>query len=74
MADEGFWKTVGDSITDRIKNILAPEKSEVEINALQKAKEVKAMQEAENAVKAFEPADDAKWQAVDAATARFKGK
>ena len=73
MADEaGFWKTVGDAFTDRIKKFLAPEKSEVEINALQKAKEIEAMQKAENAVKAFEPAGDDKWKAVDAATTRYK--
>ena len=72
MADEGFWGTVSNAITDRVKNFLAPEKSEVELNALQKTKEVKAMQAAEDAVKAFEAAPDEKWQAVDEATARFK--
>ena len=73
MADEaGFWKTVGDAFTDRIKKFLAPEKSEVELAALQKAKEVKAMQAAEDAVKAFEAAPDEKWTAVNTATARYK--
>ena len=72
MAEAGFWKTVSSSITDRVKNFLAPEKSEVELNALQKTKEVKAMQAAEDAVKAFEAAPDEKWKAVDEATARFK--
>lgn len=69
---EGFWGTVGEAFTDRIKKFLTPEKSEVEIAALQKAKEITAMQKAEDAAKAFEPAGDDKWTAVDTATARYK--
>jgi hypothetical protein len=72
MADKGFWGTVGEAFTDRIKKFLTPEKSEVELAALQKAKEVEAMQKAENAVKAFEAAPDDKWKAVNDATARYK--
>lgn len=72
MADKGFWGTVGEAFTDRIKKFLTPEKSEVELAALQKAKEVEAMQKAENAVKAFEAAPDEKWKAVNDATARYK--
>lgn len=74
MADEGFWKTVGNAITDRVKSFLAPEKSEVELAALQKAKEISAMQKAEDAAKAFEVAPDEKWKAVNDATARYTSK
>lgn len=73
MAEEaGFWKTVGDAFTGCIKSLLTPEKSEVELKAAQKAAEVKAMQKAEDAAKAFQPATAEQWQAVDAATARYK--
>lgn len=71
---EGFWGTVGEAFTDRIKKFLAPEKSEVEIAALQKAKEITAMQKAEDAAKAFEAAPDEKWTAVNTATARYTSK
>lgn len=71
-SEEGFWKTVSDSVANRIKTFLAPEKSEVELKAAQKAAEVKAMQKAEDAAKAFQPATAEQWQAVDAATARYK--
>lgn len=74
MADEGFWKTVGNAVTDRVKKFLTPEKSEVELAALQKAKEISAMQKAEDAAKAFEAAPDEKWKAVNDATARYTSK
>jgi hypothetical protein len=72
MAEAGFWETVSDAFTGCIKNLLTPEKSEVEVKAAQKAAEIKALQAAENAAKAFEAAPAEKWQAVDTATARYK--
>ena len=77
MADEarGFWKTVGEinqNLADRVKDFLAPERSEVELNAKKRAAEIAAMQKAEDAAKSYQPASDDQWAVVDKATARFK--
>lgn len=75
MSDKGFWKTVGEinqNLADRVKDFLAPERSEMELKAKQKAAEIAAMQKAEDAAKSFQPASDEQWSAVDKATERFK--